>query len=620
MVLNPMAYVDEVVLLKAMHTDTDELSIKCENTICDLLPEVDYPLEDPLALTWDDQGAGGTFPLGNTGRCVVYVPPQKDDVSIRCVPQDLIVRDPDARKTENQPVARVAIDLTKCDRDWLPEKDNSTTFTARIYEYRYGRCTYPGPARRITFELTEVSAEQGYCVNRGPSWENDLLFSQALLDGSFHLCIGTASSSRPPYFTQATTRTRGTEAIVTVSSEDYGSYGEMASSAFNARALSPREPGGDVVCQVDRNSVDIPRDDIPQDGNHIADKWDLLYPGDDGETADQDASVNNAQRGDGLTRYEEYRGVDVDDSTVITYNPARTTQQELADPQNERLSPYQKDLFVTSYDEADFAQLLYGRAYEEAWIMVHKFTGSDRRGIDVLQVDVTAGTPPNAFFTTPLETDRDGHLNKLHTPTTERDWRADWLGGSYTDSQSGEYAMPLVFDKCIDAYFHEKSYVDGTTLANFGAAPADWEWSGAPNGQLDNQVAVEDRNDNGSLQSWEDDDTSSGGWNFPDNGDGGLDGDYLGTAVRALAFISRAWTGDLSVFDFDNDGRVELGANDYTLARVTLHVLTHEMGHALGIRAHCQDSTCLMYEATLNWDRQDHLCPRCQGLLRIHND
>ncbi len=614
----PMAYTDEAMLLKALHTDTDELAIRCENTVCDLRPEIDYPLEDPLELTWDDQGAGGTFPLGNVGRSVVYVPPQKDDVTVRCVPKDLIVRDPNADKTENQPVARVGVDLTLCDESWLPEKDNAATFTARTYQIRYSTCTYPGPARRITFDLSDVSNETGYCTNRGDSEEMDLFFSKTRLDGVFHLCAPFDEGPADGY-ARATSHARSTEVAVTVSSADYGGYGKIAVSAWNARPIEPREPDEETHCILGPTTTEIPRDDVPQDGNHIADRWDGLYgTGDKAETADEDVSLNNAQRGDGLTRYEEYRGVDANNDGAIAYDPARTTAQELAAPQNERLSPYQKDLFVTTLDGRHLEKLVYGKAFETSWIMVHKFEGDDVREIDVMWIEPAGGRPLNRAYTTPDQTDTDGHLNKLDTPGTPRSWAPDWLGGA-AGGTVDVYAIAWVFDVSIDNYFRERSYLDGRTLSNFGAAPAALAWTGAPNGQLDHPAAVEDANDNGLLDPKEDDLIASGA-GTPDNGNGALEGDRLSIQIpAATAMKSIAWAGNLSVYDPDSNGLVNTLGGEFTMAQVTLHVMTHEMGHAAGIATHCADPTCLMFSQSENWSRQDHLCPRCQGLLLIHN-
>jgi hypothetical protein len=233
-----------------------------------------------------------------------------------------------------------------------------------------------------------------------------------------------------------------------------------------------------------------------------------------------------------------------------------------------------------------------------------------------MEVDPSAGLPPTAAYTTPGETDQDGHLNKLHTPALFRDWRVDWLGGS-TIGTAATYGRPLIFDQCIQAYFHEKPYVDGSTLANPGAAPADYQWTGPPNGQLDDMAMIEDRNDNGTLDAHERDGVATG-VQVPDDGDNVLDGDHLSVPV-ATAYRSFAWNSDLTVYDIDNDGLVQVGANEYTVPHVTLHIITHEMGHAAGIATHCNDRTCVMFNGVPDWDRQDHLCPRCQALLLIHN-
>ncbi|MFC2083175.1 hypothetical protein ACFLSG_03960 [Candidatus Bipolaricaulota bacterium] len=652
--LYTMAYVGEPILLKATHTDNDELTIKCEQTICIEPPEIDYSLQDPLAFTWDDQGAGGQFPLGNTGRGVVYIPPRKDNVTIQCTPQDLIVRDPDARKTDTQPVAQIVIDLTMSDSDWLPEKDNTTTFTARIYEYRNGQCTYPGPQRRITFDLSDISNELGYCVNQGDSQENDLFFSRGLLQGTFHLCNDeTRAAAQPTYFTQATTKARATEMTVTVSSGDYGSYGELDSSAFNAQAIKPRAPNGAVVCQLGDNTVDIPRDDVPQGGNHIADAWDARYPNNQAETNDQDESVNNPSDGDGLTRYQEYRGVDVNDDGQVAYNDARTAQQELRAPQNERLSPEHKDLFITTVKAADLANLRYGRAYENASIVVHKFQGSNRRGIDVLSIDITAGTPTGQHFTASparSRTDLDGHLNKIETPNNSpvnqaRSWTTDWMGGS-TIGNMTTYGNPLLFSTSIDNYFSEFPYIDGGTFQPAAAGAANPNtWAGNANGTLDTREMVEDRNDNGHLDPSEQDN------NF-DDGDNVLDGDRLRFAYApgtGGAFISGDWNagaanpGAFNVYNRNGDAQVEAPDGSYTRQQVDVMIITHELGHALGVGSgntlwynlrrliggglavfdgagHCSDPRCTMFRETNNFTRQDFLCPNCQAVLLIHNN
>jgi len=640
-VVYTMSYVNEPIILKATHVDTDELTIKCEHSVCLLRPEFDYPLPDPLTFTWDDQGAGGTFPLGNVGRGVVYIPPKKDQVTIKCEVKDLVVRDPEVKEQKEQPIAEVVIDLTKCDKEWLPERDNTTTLTARTYQYRNGQCTYPGPSRRITFDLVETSSEGGYCVNCGDPffWENDLFFDPAVLQGAFHLCNdATAQAPQPKYFTQATTKTRVAEAVVTVSSEDYGSYGEIKSSAFNATPIEPREPDGAVVCRLGENNVDVPRDDVPQNGNHIADKWDAKYPTNQGSTDDTDRSLSNAQDGDGLERYEEYRGVDLNNDDRVAYDHARTDAQELRSPANERLSPNLKDLFVQgSVFDADHPFAI-GSAFREAEIVVHEFSGvvgADDEGIDVLEVQLDPGVSQ-------AQND-DGLISHLGTafavpnnPNTAiagvwvRGWSFDTLGESGVGNATTYAAVPAfttrVYRSSLDHYFGDRPYDDGNTLARvLGVFPT--SWTDPPNGILDWRDDVEDANDNGRLDANERD----GGGDPFDDGDGDLDGDRLFLDAANHYAVNRA----LSPFDHDGDDLVWTSAffedpiaagvsaavaGEYSKAVVTRHLITHEMGHGVGIGPHCNDASCLMYQWSMGWHRDGHFCDTCRSRILIHND
>ena len=101
-----------------------------------------------------------------------------------------------------------------------------------------------------------------------------------------------------------------------------------------------------------------------------------------------------------------------------------------------------------------------------------------------------------------------------------------------------------------------------------------------------------------------------------DNQNGLLDGDYV-------IFDTSQWNNPahLSPMDIDHDGFVELPFRtdpyvmtkdttapsdtfEFTKQRVMKYVITHELGHAVGM-THDTDDQCVMYEYSIDWSR-DH--------------
>ncbi len=127
---------------------------------------------------------------------------------------------------------------------------------------------------------------------------------------------------------------------------------------------------------------------------------------------------------------------------------------------------------------------------------------------------------------------------------------------------------------------------------------------------------MEDQNDNGSLESGED----------TINPNSILDGDRV--IYPKQAYIN--YTQDLTVFDIDNDGLVELplvGDPDnidpnfeYTKEHVLKHTITHEMGHAVGIDHDDQDETSLMYIWSVDWSRDQGFIDESKAQIQIHNN
>jgi hypothetical protein len=51
---------------------------------------------------------------------------------------------------------------------------------------------------------------------------------------------------------------------------------------------------------------------------------------------------------------------------------------------------------------------------------------------------------------------------------------------------------------------------------------------------------------------------------------------------------------------------------------VASFLIRHELGHNTGINLHTTDSTCVMYQYSINWTR-DTFSPQASGLVQIHN-
>lgn len=218
------------------------------------------------------------------------------------------------------PPCQCEISITSCPSSWLPQgreygtstgdPGNSVSFTATV--------TQDAP-RKISFFLQEVSSEPGVCMNYGDESgaTPDLKFIQT---GT----VNPAAIFDPPSGDGMTITTKNevTSATVTVTCYDWGAWGEIRACCH----------GSGSGCEAYTEWKDIPLDDLPAGGNHIADSW---WPSMASNVAtwDGDSIPKNMKRdGDGYSFYEEYRGAMLG---FIGWH--------------ERLFPLMKELFI--YDE-----------------------------------------------------------------------------------------------------------------------------------------------------------------------------------------------------------------------------------------------------------------------------
>ena len=201
--------------------------------------------------------------------------------------------------------------LEKVAADWLPKDDNNLEVKARFD----GAATEPLDWR---FELMEVTNEKGVCLN-SPKRDTkpDLFF-----DDATNAALGfTAAQQVGKKWRIETTRPLEM-ATPRVVSRDYGSWGKLKAWVKMGNDWQPVAVDGS-----DLDYITIPLDESGGE-NFIADSWEQdegLSPGQDHRLDDDTKGPENQHRGDGLSLYEEYRGVFVKGDHVRT----RPTNKDL---------------------------------------------------------------------------------------------------------------------------------------------------------------------------------------------------------------------------------------------------------------------------------------------------
>jgi len=437
---------------------------------------------------------------------------------------------------------------------------------------------------------------------------------------------------------------------ITLTSKDYGGAVTIQAGAnYTDASGATHTVSSDFTLPKDTDAIDLDGDGDKDDD--LPDAWEMDKFGDlsHDSTGDEDD--------DGLINFEEYRGFKWGPPMVLISgclpgspgcDPITTTYQTDAyiprgQTEHFRTDPKEiRDVFVKvkNYDfnlqnlsegppvDADTGYNVAGKvcpfalgaAFANAKVAVHAVSLNNPPGYtETLPIGdpcrgIIGGT--NECWETGIDVILiTNDLNNTHGVSDGnidkdgiRDW--DWdtkgesdIGDAYSyGTNTKTYQIPL------DNYFNQRPYRDDTSI-------------GGEAGQLDpiDSNTVEDKNDDGQPTGQE-----------PAlAGDPAvLEGDiYAGQNNFEL---------DHTAFDVDADNKVENPTinnpndtstpaainkypHEYTEAQALKHTITHEVGHSVGMW-HTTVDTCVMYELSPNWERDNNLSSSALGKLRIHND
>ncbi|HVP80104.1 MAG TPA: thrombospondin type 3 repeat-containing protein [Thermodesulfobacteriota bacterium] len=472
---------------------------------------------------------------------------------------------------------------------WLPTADGAqVTVTAVVRAEGVEQPTIP-----INFTVTKISRYPG-------AFTNDITAGVCYDANTAQTTLGTLTGTSCT--NDANCTVAGQKCV------DPNPDFNYSLSVQNQIELVPKDYGGSITIHAKATVAGAPNGIVERDftfprdtdSDGLPDAWENLY-GDLDPNGDVDTSLGSNFVGDKLTNFEEYRGFKWGTLKPSTDTDYKTTAWVFDSVQHFRTSPFRKDLFVkfTGYNDTNYPFAI-GDAFNEAGIDVHAVVSTDAIVSNTKNIHVLSITN-NTTTNYQGKADSYAHIKWVSL----RNWQ--W----YTKGESGigtgtQYGSSITYEKALNFYVTDKPYKKGKTWDGVST------W-GDPNNWLDPINLVEDANDNAV-------------WNTGEDKTGGtaskLDGD-----VRVM----NSYTQDLSPFDINNNGLIELpvasnpssveSRYEYTKKQVRKHTITHEMGHAVGAadQNHNDDSDCLMYKYSNNWSRDDKFGSVAKGKIQIHN-
>jgi hypothetical protein len=205
---------------------------------------------------------------------------------------------------------------------WVPEggpdpllPGNSVTVHA-VLKSKDGK-PVPMPARKINFQLLQTSQEPGVCLNAPPPPATppnpepfDLRFDpsknpkMSVLDATFQQIFASGDKI--------------TQAQAVVSAFDWGAVGDLK---VTAELVDGRVIAGHLDTRSELFRIPLPK---RKPFSKIADAWKADHGIDEEDSWDEDAEPKSATvKGDGLTLYEEYRGVVTADGSHVRLDPKK---------------------------------------------------------------------------------------------------------------------------------------------------------------------------------------------------------------------------------------------------------------------------------------------------------